>query len=429
MSSDTADIPSAFAAHLRRVNARRVEAASRYLVLVMALLLAANLLIPAVRIWNQAEAQVVAILYFAGLAAALRLGRGDRWPLTLPPLLFGGATMLVGLVFASNLVPRFGVNPAYATLLFVTCLGPIWPRRLLAAVLLLAQTAHLVWIWAGGHSQEFKLGMTFAAMATLIFGWLVAAMQYRSERLAFDSETAIRRQKDGLAAAIARVNLLLEERRELVAVAAHDLQSPLAGIRLLLRALEEEPEKNHARELREIARTCGEMHELVTRLIEAHAAETAEERPGVIDINPIIRAGIAAFLPAAEEKDIRLRDETASVFAVAEPQGLARAFGNLLSNAIKYAPPASEVRVSVEREASWMRVAVLDEGPGIPPGEEDRLFRKFSKLSTHPSGVEPATGLGLYIVRQLVQRMGGEAGWERRIPNGSIFFLRLRAGD
>ena len=70
---------------------------------------------------------------------------------------------------------------------------------------------------------------------------------------------------------------------------------------------------------------------------------------------------------------------------------------------------------------------VQDEGPGIPPDEQDRLFTKFSRLSPRPTGGEPSTGLGLYIVERLVSAMGGAVACESEPPGGAVFRVTLPA--
>jgi signal transduction histidine kinase len=97
---------------------------------------------------------------------------------------------------------------------------------------------------------------------------------------------------------------------------------------------------------------------------------------------------------------------------------------NLVSNAIKYGPAGSEVVARTAREADRVWISVVDEGPGIDPGDVERLFQPFERLAAH-AGVK-GTGLGLALSRNLMRAMGGEIG-VRPAGVGSEFWLELRA--
>jgi signal transduction histidine kinase len=108
-----------------------------------------------------------------------------------------------------------------------------------------------------------------------------------------------------------------------------------------------------------------------------------------------------------------------------DPVALETALGNLLSNAIKYSPAGSVVRVNAQSHGEGVRISVIDRGPGIPASEADSLFKKFTTLSPRPTGGEPTSGLGLYIVHSLAERMGAVAGYAPNPEGGSVFFLDL----
>jgi two-component system sensor histidine kinase/response regulator len=133
----------------------------------------------------------------------------------------------------------------------------------------------------------------------------------------------------------------------------------------------------------------------------------------------------AAAAPAAAAKGIGVVCEPNSCRVLAEPTMLSHALGNLLSNAVKYSPFGSVVRLKAEPRGTGVRISVTDRGPGIAAEEADLLFGKFSRLSARPTGAEPTSGLGLYIVRVLAERMGAVAGWEPNPEGGSMFFLDL----
>lgn len=417
---------SSFDAHLSRLNARRLRSASWYLAAVIGLLLVANVVLPSLQIWQHAVVQAIAMVYFLCVGFVCRSPVVAQWPAPALPLLFGLASAATGLVFSLDLVPHLGANPAYATLLFVTCLAPLWPRRLLLVVLLPLHLLYLLIVFRIGQDTVFVLLMGIGGTIAGALGWFVAALQYRTERQAFDTAATIGRQKDELSVALARVNRLLDERSEMVATVAHDLQSPLAGMRALLRTIPDRAGGDGAK-LREIARTCAGMQSAITRLLDAHAAESGEVAVEVVELDKVLAEVAATAAPAASEKGIAVVCDAGRLCARAQPLMLVRALANLLSNAVKFSPAGSVVRLEARSRGPCVRVSVIDRGPGIAAAEAESLFRKFARLSPRPTGSEPTSGLGLYIVQSLAGRMGATAGFEPNPEGGSVFFLDLEA--
>ncbi|HEY7663610.1 MAG TPA: hypothetical protein VH934_10855 [Xanthobacteraceae bacterium] len=198
MSKGRADDAPDFGAHLRRANARRLRSASWTFAAVIVLLFAANLIVPSLRLRVHAAAQIVVALYFFALGLIARSPRATAWPTSALPLLFGLGAAATGLVFNLDLMPRVGANPAYSTVMIVACLAPLWPRRLLLAMLAPAHVLYLASVWSARQTPTFVLVMTVGGTVAVVLGWFVAALQVRAERQAFDSAAAIQRQKDEL---------------------------------------------------------------------------------------------------------------------------------------------------------------------------------------------------------------------------------------
>jgi signal transduction histidine kinase len=413
-----------FDTHVSRFNARRLRSASWCFAAAMLVLLVANISLPSLRLWQHAGSQVIAVLYFVAVGVICRLPRVMEWPTPALPLLFGFGTAATGLVFSRELTPYLGANPAYVIPIFIMCLAPLWPRRLLLAILVPVHAIYLIDVFEAGETVSFVLVMGIGGTLAAVLGWFVATLQYRAERQAFDAAAAISHQKDELATALARVSHLLDERSEMVAIVAHDLQNPLAGIRALLRTVARGSDPDTAK-LNEISRTCAEMQNAIGRLLEAHVAETGDVAPVVVDLEPLFARVAASAAPAAAEKNIAMVCDANKRRTRSDPVALETALGNLLSNAIKFSPAGSVVRVNAQSSGEDLRISVIDRGPGIPAGEEDSLFKKFVTLSPRPTGGEPTSGLGLYIVHSLAQRMGAVAGYVPNPEGGSVFFLDL----
>jgi signal transduction histidine kinase len=106
---------------------------------------------------------------------------------------------------------------------------------------------------------------------------------------------------------------------------------------------------------------------------------------------------------------------------------LRQVLDNLLDNAVKYSPGGGDVRLSVESADDVVRFRVADEGLGIPAAEHGRIFEKFYRLDPDMSGGIGGTGLGLYIARELVRRVGGRIWVKANEGGGSIFYVELPA--
>lgn len=417
-----------FEAHLRSLNVRRLRFASFYVAIVMLLLLAVNLAVPSLHLFEHAYVTLASLLYFLGLGVICRSGLPARWPPAALPLVFGLGMAATAIVFNLDLTPSVGVNPAYATLIFVACLAPLWPRRLLLAMLIPVHLIYLATIFGAHHGTVFTLVMVIGGTSAAVLGGLTAILASQAELQSFDAATAISRQRDALAAALAKVESLLGERREMVAMVAHDLQSPLAGIRALLQTIVDVPAADAAR-LDEIARSCAQMHRAIAGLIAAHAAETAAA-PVLesVAVDVLFGRAVAAAAAIAAEKQITLRRAANAFLVRTEVTAVSSMLDNLLSNAIKFAPAGSVVRLEAERRGASVRLCVSDGGPGIPVEDRELLFQKFARLKPRATDTEPSFGLGLYIVRSQAERIGATVGYAPNAAGGSDFFLDLPIG-
>jgi signal transduction histidine kinase len=109
----------------------------------------------------------------------------------------------------------------------------------------------------------------------------------------------------------------------------------------------------------------------------------------------------------------------------ADPDKLRQILTNLIDNAIKYSPDGGRVEVEMSRSGGRVRFRVTDEGLGIPPAEQDRIFEKFFRLDPNLTRGVGGTGLGLYISRELVTRMNGRIWVDSDGRSGSSFLLEL----
>lgn len=225
----------------------------------------------------------------------------------------------------------------------------------------------------------------------------------------------------------------LEQKSELLGIAAHDLKNPLFGIRGLSEILLENQELDESmhRKLALIYESADETLELINDLLESAAASSGQVRLEVerIDMEPVAEWVVHSFQPQAEKKgqQIHYQATEADCRVEADERKLREAMSNLVSNAVKYSPKGARIDVEVQRADDQVRFIVQDEGPGLSEKERKNLFAPFQRLSPEPTAGEASSGLGLYIVKQLVELHEGRVWVESEVGKGSTFGITLPA--
>jgi signal transduction histidine kinase len=146
------------------------------------------------------------------------------------------------------------------------------------------------------------------------------------------------------------------------------------------------------------------------------------------DLKPLAESTLdLARLRAPELIELRLEQDGAPAVALADEDKLRQVLVNLLDNAIKYSPDGGDVVVELEGGNGRVRLAVRDHGLGIPLGEQERIFEKFYRLDPALTRGVGGSGLGLFISRELVSRMGGSLTVRSQPGEGAAFVVDLPA--
>jgi signal transduction histidine kinase len=225
-----------------------------------------------------------------------------------------------------------------------------------------------------------------------------------------------------------------------LATAAHDLKNPLGGILLLAERIRMEAEAG-APPAR-IAEQAGRVHDVVQKMVQIinSLLDTTVQEMGEVnptfegtDLDELVRRVAHENEPYAASKGIRLHCWTEPCRGWVDPTRLAQAIDNLVNNAIKYSPAGREVRVELVRRrdetGDLARIAVKDEGPGFTPEDLEQAFAPFQRLSATPTGGEHSTGLGLSIVKQMVELNGGRVWIESEPGQGATFQVEIPLRD
>jgi len=211
----------------------------------------------------------------------------------------------------------------------------------------------------------------------------------------------------------AAAELASRSKDELLRTVSHELRTPLTPIlgfaEALQRRQEVRPEELH-RALDVILRNAREEARLVDELIDvseiAAGSLRMEMRP--VELGPIVRACVDEATPAADAKGIALDASVASDTLLGGDAGrLAQAVRTLLSNAIKFTPRGGHVSVEVTRKGGSLRLRVADTGKGIAPGELPHVFELMRARDGSLRRAHGGLGLGLYLVRHVVEAHGG----------------------
>jgi len=224
-------------------------------------------------------------------------------------------------------------------------------------------------------------------------------------------------------------------RRDLVAWISHDLRTPLAGIRAMAEALEDDMAPDPARYHRQIRGQVDKLTAMVDDLFELSRIHsgTLRLRLTQVPLYDLISDTVADLGPVAREKSLDLRFEGAMGLTIrADPAELSRAVGNLVMNAVQQSAPDSAIVVAVSEHPDGRAViSVQDSAGGIDPAHLDRVFEAGWRGSEpRTPGVEPTdhgrAGLGLAIVEGIVAAHGGEVT-VRNVAGGCRFDLMLPA--
>jgi two-component system, OmpR family, sensor histidine kinase SaeS len=219
----------------------------------------------------------------------------------------------------------------------------------------------------------------------------------------------------------ASLERLFDARRELVAWASHDLRTPLASLRAMVEAVEDELAEP-AEYLEAIRIQTEILSELVDDLFELAridaGALTLELREA--PVGDLVARCISSLEAEARARDVELRAHmlTNPVVRVA-PDKVERVLLNLLANAVRHSPPSGQVAVVVEPDTDFVLVAVEDGGDGLSPAAAQRMFERFWRDDASRNGSTGGSGLGLAIARGLVQAHGGRIWAENRDSGGA----------
>jgi PAS domain S-box-containing protein len=218
---------------------------------------------------------------------------------------------------------------------------------------------------------------------------------------------------------------------DFLATVSHELRTPLTPIQGFLHTLMREDvtfEDDQRRRFYEVMlRQSERLERLVKDLLDATSLQDSQQLflPEEVDWASSVAHTVELFRTQEPARDFVLEIEQALPHVVADEQRAEQILSNLINNAIKYSGETQPVRITVEEIDGQIRTTVFDHGPGVPPGDRDRIFERFTRLGDHLTRKVGGAGLGLFIAKRLAEGMGGDISVDDSPDGGAAFSFTL----
>ncbi|TKT69887.1 HAMP domain-containing sensor histidine kinase [Aquamicrobium sp. LC103] len=328
---------------------------------------------------------------------------------------------------AGYFIAQSGRIPSGYAMVYLACaVFFLIPPRRFTVIGIATFALFVLWVSTLDVSLFEKVVAAFNTALAVVAGIFGRRGLDRMQEVDRQQRAQIAAQNEALVEANQRLATHNAELNSLMAIAAHDLRSPLFGLGNLLDLAAARPPSSLAslRDLlREASNSIAGMLGLIGRMLEAHEIESRSPRTlQCRDLEKMLETAARRARAAAERGRVTLIVEGQSplVQTMVDPDALDQILDNLISNAIRFSPAGSTVRLRTGI-ADGAFIEIADEGIGVPLDERDQLFGKFRRGASRPLNGPRGSGLGLYIVRSLATAMGAESGYRPGKERGSVF--------
>lgn len=239
-----------------------------------------------------------------------------------------------------------------------------------------------------------------------------------------------------LAETVKKLEEIVKQKNEFFGIVVHDLKNPIGNIKLLAEFLIDEGNysKEEINEFKKyIIESADTSLDLITQLLDYTAIEQGKITLNIndFDINAETERIIRLYKMKTMQKgiDVSYKNELKNNIVETDRNAIVQIIDNLFSNAIKFSPAEKNILIRLSNEVSdegnFLKIEVKDEGPGFSEEDRKKLFRQFSKLSARPTGGEHSSGLGLSIVKKLVDSLHGTIECDSEKGNGASMIVRV----
>ncbi|MCV6638284.1 sensor histidine kinase [Candidatus Albibeggiatoa sp. nov. NOAA] len=256
--------------------------------------------------------------------------------------------------------------------------------------------------------------------------------QHQLEQLNQELEQRVQKRTVELENANQDLVRLNQEKNEFLGIAAHDLKNPLQAIQGSAELISMMSEDAELLEFANMISVSSErMFALITNLLDVNAIESGQVQLHVEDVNilPTLQRVVNEYTQKAQMKNIQIHFMPAQSMFLArvDESTVYQILDNLVSNAVKYSHHNKQVDIRITNHVDKVRVEIQDQGDGLSQDDQAKLFGKFKRLSTKPTGDEHSTGLGLFIVKKLVKALDAKVWCESELGNGACFIVEFVA--
>lgn len=238
-----------------------------------------------------------------------------------------------------------------------------------------------------------------------------------------------RKKNELIAAQNQKLKDLNTEKNHLISIVSHDLSSPFSAIKLWINTLNNQSSSSEIEETKaNILKTATHGLETIKKVLDIDKTELKEIELEETDIADLMTELFGLFEPQLKAKNITLKAKIGheSERILTDKNLLMRALSNLLSNAIKFSYENNEVIFSTNEDVKYFYFTIKDFGVGIAQNQQAMLFERYANVSSKPTQNESSTGLGLSIVKRIMDEIGGEITFESDLGKGTEFRIKLK---
>ncbi len=216
---------------------------------------------------------------------------------------------------------------------------------------------------------------------------------------------------------------------EFIATVSHELRTPLTSIRgfsqTLLNSWDKIDDSNKKKFIKIIEDQSNRLIHLVENVLSVSKMNAGEDVLKKIDVNNVIKQIIPMFVEQYKTRNFKLNLSQDLPPSRLDEDKFQQIMTNLIDNAAKYSDSGKTVTIFTGLEGNSIVIKVKDEGVGIKKEDYGKVFKKFSRLENHLTSTTQGNGLGLYITKQLVEKMNGEIGFESEEGLGTTFWVKV----
>jgi two-component system, sensor histidine kinase and response regulator len=226
---------------------------------------------------------------------------------------------------------------------------------------------------------------------------------------------------------------LNQQKTEFLNIAAHDLKNPLFVIQGTADFIAGDYSMLSQKKVVEFAHMISisshHMLNLLKNILNINAIESGKMNISLcqVDILPTVCIVVDVYIERAKAKNITLQFQASEkqYYAFVDSNLVHQILDNLISNAVKYSAHGKKIYVRLFQQDRVVRCEVQDEGPGLSEADQQKLFSKFTRLTPKPTAQENSTGLGLFIVKKLVETMNGKVWCQSQLGQGTTFIVEF----